>query len=110
MPYDVEVEDQIDPQVKSWLAFARQKLGEVVTLGRALREGREAVADELAASREAVADRANAARVHDERVQQRVRALRPEDADGAQVAVAEPVVRPDHAHPRRPQPARKSLC
>lgn len=80
VPYDVEVEDQIDPQVKSWLAFARQKLGEVVTLGRALREGREAVADELAASREAVADRANAARVHDERVQQRVRALRPEDA------------------------------
>src|SRR5699024_6351889 len=27
VPYDVEAETDIDPQVKSWLAFAEQKLG-----------------------------------------------------------------------------------
>ncbi|MFD0775128.1 5-methyltetrahydropteroyltriglutamate--homocysteine S-methyltransferase, partial [Streptomonospora algeriensis] len=48
VPYDVEAESGIDPRVKSWLAFARQKADEVVTLGRALREGRDAVAGELA--------------------------------------------------------------
>lgn len=79
-PYDVEAEDQIDPQVKSWLAFARQKLDEVVTLNRALHEGREVVAQQLTAAREAVSDRAHAARVHDEKVQARIRSLRPEDA------------------------------
>jgi 5-methyltetrahydropteroyltriglutamate--homocysteine methyltransferase len=92
VPHDVEAEEQIDPRVKSWLAFAEQKVDEVVALGRALHEGREVVADQLAAAREAVADRAGAERVHDEQVRQRVRALRPEDAR-----------RTDHAQRRQAQ-------
>jgi 5-methyltetrahydropteroyltriglutamate--homocysteine methyltransferase len=80
VPYDVEPED-IDPQVKSWLAFAAQKVREVVTLGRALREGRDAVADELAAARNAVADRAHAEKLRNNRVQARLQALRPEHAN-----------------------------
>jgi len=80
VPYDVEAETDLDPQVKSWLAFARQKLREVVVLDRALHEGREAVADELAESRRAVTDRATAARVRDDRVRSRADALRPADA------------------------------
>ncbi|QUH03803.1 5-methyltetrahydropteroyltriglutamate--homocysteine S-methyltransferase [Saccharopolyspora erythraea] len=78
VPYDVEAEEQIDPQVKSWLAFAVQKVREVVVLGRALREGRDAVADELAAAAAAVADRAKADRVRNNRVQARLQSLRPE--------------------------------
>ncbi|MDA3627390.1 5-methyltetrahydropteroyltriglutamate--homocysteine S-methyltransferase [Saccharopolyspora sp. WRP15-2] len=77
VPYDVEVED-IDPQVKSWLAFAEQKVHEVVVLGRALRDGRDAVTDELSAAREAVADRAGATRVRNNRVRARLESLRPE--------------------------------
>ena len=80
VPYDVEAETDLDPQVKSWLAFARQKLREVVVLDRALHEGRAAVADELAESRRAVTDRATAARVRDDRVRSRADALRPADA------------------------------
>ncbi|TDW23761.1 5-methyltetrahydropteroyltriglutamate--homocysteine S-methyltransferase [Kribbella kalugense] len=38
IPYDVEVEDELDPRVRERLAFARQKVDEVVLLGRALSE------------------------------------------------------------------------
>ncbi|MGW3469123.1 5-methyltetrahydropteroyltriglutamate--homocysteine S-methyltransferase [Saccharopolyspora sp. NPDC000995] len=78
VPYDVAAEADIDPQVKSWLAFAAQKVREVVVLGRALSEGRDAVADELAEARAAIADRASADRVRNHRVQARLQALRPE--------------------------------
>ncbi|MBB4935495.1 5-methyltetrahydropteroyltriglutamate--homocysteine methyltransferase [Lipingzhangella halophila] len=80
VPYDVEAETRVDPQVKSWLAFAEQKVGEVVTLGRALRDGRDAVADELAAARAAVTNRAHADRVRNHRVRARLDGLRPEHA------------------------------
>lgn len=77
VPYDVETED-IDPQIKSWLAFAAQKVREVVVLGRALKDGRDSVADELDAARAAIADRAGAARVRNNRVRARLDSLRPE--------------------------------
>ncbi|MHA6799818.1 5-methyltetrahydropteroyltriglutamate--homocysteine S-methyltransferase [Bounagaea algeriensis] len=80
VPYDVDAETELDSQVRSWLAFAEQKLGEVVTLHRALHEGRDSVSRELAEARSRVDDRARAARVHDERVRARVAALKPGDA------------------------------
>ncbi|MCI2418147.1 5-methyltetrahydropteroyltriglutamate--homocysteine S-methyltransferase [Saccharopolyspora sp. K220] len=86
VPYDVAAEPNIDPQVKSWLAFADQKVREVVVLGRALREGRDAVAEELAAARVAVADRANADRVRNHRVRARLQALRPESTQRSEYA------------------------
>jgi 5-methyltetrahydropteroyltriglutamate--homocysteine methyltransferase len=78
VPHDVAAEGNLDPQVKSWLAFAEQKVREVVILGRAVREGRDAVAAELAEARAAVADRAQADRVRNNRVRARLQALRPE--------------------------------
>jgi len=80
VPYDVDAETDIDPQVKSWLAFAKQKVHEVVTLDRALHDGRETVAADLAAARAVVDDRANAARIHNHQVRGRLDALRPADA------------------------------
>ena len=47
VPYDVEAETDIDPQVKSWLAFAAQKVDEVVVLDRALHQGRDSVSEQL---------------------------------------------------------------
>ncbi|MFC7342813.1 5-methyltetrahydropteroyltriglutamate--homocysteine S-methyltransferase [Saccharopolyspora griseoalba] len=78
VPYDVDAETDLDPQVREWLAFARQKVGEVVLLGRALREGREGVRAELDRARSAVASRTGASR--DQRVRARVASLRPEHA------------------------------
>jgi 5-methyltetrahydropteroyltriglutamate--homocysteine methyltransferase len=50
VPLDLRTETSLDPALVGRLAFARQKLDEVVTLGRALTEGREVVAGELAAA------------------------------------------------------------
>ncbi|GAA1564378.1 5-methyltetrahydropteroyltriglutamate--homocysteine S-methyltransferase [Kribbella hippodromi] len=38
VPYDLDVEDELDPAVRDRLAFARQKVDEVVLLGRAINE------------------------------------------------------------------------
>ncbi|GAA4020407.1 5-methyltetrahydropteroyltriglutamate--homocysteine S-methyltransferase [Allokutzneria multivorans] len=82
VPYDVDAESNLDSAVLPRLAFARQKLAEVVLLGRALREGTDGVADELAAAAEAVRVRSG----RDDRVRARVEALRPEDARRAEYA------------------------
>jgi 5-methyltetrahydropteroyltriglutamate--homocysteine methyltransferase len=74
VPLDVTVEDT---PVARWLAFARQKLDEVVLLARGLREGRDAIADELAESRARVLERAGSPRVRDEAVRARVAAVTP---------------------------------
>lgn len=52
VPLDVEAESAMDPALRDRLSFARQKVDEVVLLGRALDEGRDAVADEFAASQQ----------------------------------------------------------
>jgi 5-methyltetrahydropteroyltriglutamate--homocysteine methyltransferase len=57
VPIDLDLETSLDPDLASWLAFAKQKLGEVATLARALREGHGAVAQALAESRQAAASR-----------------------------------------------------
>ena len=72
VPVDVEAEDGIDPARRGWLAFARQKLDEVVTLARGLEHGPDAIGEELARGREIAAQRravprAGQARVPDSR-------------------------------------------
>jgi 5-methyltetrahydropteroyltriglutamate--homocysteine methyltransferase len=51
VPVDVEAEAALAPELRSWLAFARQKVAEVVTLACGLTEGSEAIADDLAERR-----------------------------------------------------------
>ncbi|MFT4174584.1 MAG: 5-methyltetrahydropteroyltriglutamate--homocysteine S-methyltransferase, partial [Rhodocyclaceae bacterium] len=47
VPVSLAGEQGLDHEVRSWLAFATEKLDEVCTLGRALNEGAAAVADAL---------------------------------------------------------------
>ncbi|MCZ2105716.1 MAG: 5-methyltetrahydropteroyltriglutamate--homocysteine S-methyltransferase [Burkholderiales bacterium] len=70
VPVDLASEDRLDPEIKSWLAFALQKLDELRVVGRALNEGRAAVAAELASNAQALASRRASTRVHDAQVQQ----------------------------------------
>jgi len=58
VPHDVEDESELPAALKSWLAFADQKVGEVVTLAKGLIEGRSAVAADLQASEDVTAARA----------------------------------------------------
>ncbi len=62
VPHDVEAEDALDPDVKGWLAFARQKLDELSTLTAALGPGEvpAAAREALAANRRAVEARRSA--------------------------------------------------
>ncbi len=62
VPVDLNLEQALDPELKGWLAFAVQKLAELNTLKRALREGRAEVAEDLAASRAAVESRRQSSR------------------------------------------------
>jgi len=73
VPHDVQDESKLDPRLVSWLAFADQKVGQVVSLARGLAEGREAIAEELDAASAALADRHGAPGVRDGAV--RARAL-----------------------------------
>jgi 5-methyltetrahydropteroyltriglutamate--homocysteine methyltransferase len=50
VPLDLRAETSLSPGVEPRLAFARQKVDEVVTLGRALTEGRAAISTKLTAS------------------------------------------------------------
>lgn len=79
VPHDVDDEPALDPTLRSWLAFADQKVGEVVTLATGLREGREAVHAELLAAADARRSRAQAPGVVRPDVRDRLAAL-PQDA------------------------------
>ncbi|MBA4026398.1 MAG: 5-methyltetrahydropteroyltriglutamate--homocysteine S-methyltransferase [Gordonia sp.] len=57
VPYSLDPEDELDEELRSWLAFAAEKVAEVVTLSRALRHGRDTVRDAFAASAAARASR-----------------------------------------------------
>ena len=69
VPVDLDSEQKLDAEIKSWLAFALQKLEELHTLGRALREGRDAVRAELALNQAALTARRTSPRVNNPAVQ-----------------------------------------
>lgn len=64
VPVDLESEHKLDADIRSWLAFAKQKLQELLILGKALNEGRAAVSEVLAANQAAIDSRKNSKRVH----------------------------------------------
>ncbi|GGM31953.1 5-methyltetrahydropteroyltriglutamate--homocysteine S-methyltransferase [Promicromonospora citrea] len=86
VPHDVADEPRLDSALAGWLAFADQKVAEVVTLATGLTQGREAVADRLAESAAAVRSRAAAPGVVVPAVRERTAALTPEDAERAPYA------------------------
>lgn len=81
VPLDVDAETELDPVVQQSLAFARQKLDEVVVLARGLREGNAAIAPEVEAARGARAARAASPVTRDDIVRRRAAAV--SDADAA---------------------------
>jgi 5-methyltetrahydropteroyltriglutamate--homocysteine methyltransferase len=72
VPYSLEPETDLDDALRSWLAFGQEKVAEVVTLARALHDGRDAVADEIAASNAAAASRKKDPRLHNNQVRARI--------------------------------------
>lgn len=71
-PVDLESEDKLDHEIKSWLAFAAQKIQEVVTLTNGINQGDAAIKVELEASDAIQAARKTSKRIHNIEVKNRV--------------------------------------
>ena len=75
-PVDLEREDKLDPELKSWLAFAVQKCGEIAVLRDALNDPQSPkVHAALAESRAIQTSRAESPRIHKAAVQARINAI-----------------------------------
>lgn len=79
VPVSLEAEVALDVELKSWLAFAEEKLGELAVLREALLDNDPAQAA-LGRSRAALVARRSSARVHDPAVAARIATL-PADVD-----------------------------
>ncbi|VVP15826.1 5-methyltetrahydropteroyltriglutamate--homocysteine methyltransferase [Pseudomonas fluorescens] len=80
-PVDLEREDKLDPELKSWLAFAVQKCGEIAVLRDALNDPQSLkVQAALAESRAVQASRAESPRIHKTEVQARINAIASADS------------------------------
>jgi 5-methyltetrahydropteroyltriglutamate--homocysteine methyltransferase len=74
-PYDLEAEARLDPELRSWLAFAKQKAIEIALLARGLELGRASIASELEENQCALAARRESPRVRRPAVRARVDAV-----------------------------------
>jgi 5-methyltetrahydropteroyltriglutamate--homocysteine methyltransferase len=79
-PVDLDAEPALDAELRSWMAFAKQKVGEVATIARGIGGGREAIAAELDANDRALEDRRVSQRTRNPAVRERVAALVPANA------------------------------
>ncbi|WP_016916122.1 5-methyltetrahydropteroyltriglutamate--homocysteine S-methyltransferase [Vreelandella stevensii] len=81
VPVDLAQEDSLDPELRSWLAFARQKLDEVVSLARLI-DNRATPADEqrLNEATRALDTRRESRRIHQLEVSTRLAGITPADS------------------------------
>ncbi|EDM35918.1 5-methyltetrahydropteroyltriglutamate--homocysteine S-methyltransferase [Pedobacter sp. BAL39] len=75
-PIDLELETAIDPEIRNWMAFAKQKLTEVSEI-RQIAEGNT---DLLEANRAAIESRRSSQKVHKQEVKNRIAAISDADA------------------------------
>ncbi len=87
-PQDLNNEYRLDANVKSWLAFAVQKLSELTTMKKALQQGISSVQSAFNKSDQVVRDRQTNPRIHKQSVQERLRSL-PKNADRRKSTFAE---------------------
>lgn len=75
VPYSLAAEPDLDPVLRSWLAFGAEKIAEVRILATAIGSGTEAVTAELAESRAAAESRRADARLRNDTVRARLAGL-----------------------------------
>ncbi len=75
VPVDLNSEETLDEDIHKWLAFGKQKLQELALLGKAINDGRETVAEALAANRVAIESRKSSSRVHNPAVKAAVKGI-----------------------------------
>ena len=78
-PVDLDNEPSLDTELKSWLAFSKQKVTEVVLLANAELEN-AVFSKALKENQAVIASRANSPRVHNQEVRARMKQVTPEQA------------------------------
>lgn len=74
-PVSLGAEEALDDELKSWLAFAEQKIDEIAVLTKALNEGTDAVADAWQENKAAHDNRKTSTRIHNPEVKERAKAI-----------------------------------
>ncbi|SHN86349.1 5-methyltetrahydropteroyltriglutamate--homocysteine S-methyltransferase [Bradyrhizobium erythrophlei] len=75
VPIDLDLEIDLDSEVKGWLAFSVQKMKELATLGQALGGDRAGASEVLAASEQAAASRKASPKIHHANVARQMSAI-----------------------------------
>lgn len=79
LPHDAGLETSLHQDIRPILAFAEQRVEEIVTLTRGLNEGREAIAAELEANADIFRSVLGSTQIHHPPTKERLRALRAAD-------------------------------
>jgi 5-methyltetrahydropteroyltriglutamate--homocysteine methyltransferase len=98
VPITLQQETALDPELRSWLAFAEEKLAEVVVLAAGLRDGWDTVTEQFAVWHRILESRADSQRTYDPETRRKM-------DDLANLAER----RPPHDQRRRAQQARFHL-
>jgi 5-methyltetrahydropteroyltriglutamate--homocysteine methyltransferase len=72
VPLDLDNEQKLDAEIKSWLSFAKQKLEELEIVASALNQGRDSVSAQLVENVQALDSREHSQRVVKPSVKQRI--------------------------------------
>jgi 5-methyltetrahydropteroyltriglutamate--homocysteine methyltransferase len=78
-PVDLDAETELDSELRSWLAFSKQKLEEVAALTAAMQQGRAAAKPAFDASLAAAQSHRQSPRIHKPAVEQRIATALPLD-------------------------------
>jgi 5-methyltetrahydropteroyltriglutamate--homocysteine methyltransferase len=76
-PVTLDSETTLDAEIKSWLAFAEQKVKEIAILAKAAKDGEDSVRALLDENAAAQATRKTSKRIHNDAVKQRVASITP---------------------------------
>lgn len=86
-PFTLKYEEKMDSELKNWLSYAVEKLGEIALVSQIFHEGKESLnsyeLELLHANKAAQISRKTSARIHDKAVQERVQNLKVFAREGA---------------------------
>jgi 5-methyltetrahydropteroyltriglutamate--homocysteine methyltransferase len=75
VPVDLDQETELDVELKSWLAFAKQKIAEIVLLSHAIKNGTETVTQQFTDNQRVLQSRTKSSRIHDASLKTKIAAL-----------------------------------
>lgn len=75
VPVDLDLEEKLDQEMKSWLSFAKQKISEVSILNKAINEGKSVCSAAFLESDACVNVRKNSIKIHKLAVNERLKAI-----------------------------------